>query len=683
MAGRRLHPKLFPDFVARITNASPLDALEELIWNAFDELATRVEIRVKRNRLGGVDEILVTDNGTSLSYADAPAKFESLGNSDKQSRQLETGAKLHGRLGQGRHKALSLGAACEWTFTYAKRHGHLSTYRIEGTAGRSDPFYLHAESAAAPGIERGCSVRITQISRSLHFLITPDARRSLVAKFAPFLIAHPDRELLFNGQAINPRGVIRGRRRLRPITISFEGTPFPAAAEVIHWVESKRHREVFLCGESGVPLHRLGDSFLGATCDGTVFVTCSAFDKLHQQNLLQTVESSTDKERVEMVRGLRAHIRGYFARERRKAAQTVIEDLKDEGSYPYRRAPKNDIDRIERQVFDLCALNISRHLPNFQEGMDPDGRKLLLRLIQEALSQSPSSVGKIIREVIKLPAADADRFSKLLDDVPLTNVVNAAHLIAQRLEFLSSFRAITMLDPFQRTIRERTELHRILASNTWLFGEEYHLGTSDQGFRAVLEKHISVLGRDQLAPEVDPTSLREAMNEWNQSRKGSSTSLDRVPDLMIYRRFTERRLDEYEFLVVEIKRPGIAIGDKEYRQLRDYARAVVQTPWADQEKSKWVFVIVSDSLDDDIDELAHQANLPPYTVYVHASGKYELRAMPWSVIIQNAEGRHERLREWLNHSVPIDVALARASSIYREYLPEGKAEIRGRRRKPK
>lgn len=85
--------------------------------------------------------------------------------------------------------------------------------------------------------------------------------------------------------------------------------------------------------------------------------------------------------------------------------------------------------------------------------MDPDGRKSLLRMIQEGLSQSPSAVGRIIREVIKLPSADAQRFALLLDDVPLSQVVNAAHLIAMRLEFLSSFRAITMLNPFEKTIK--------------------------------------------------------------------------------------------------------------------------------------------------------------------------------------------------------------------------------------
>lgn len=671
MAGKRLRPKLFPDFIGRITQASPLDALEELIWNAFDERATRVEVRFTKNDLDGIDEITVSDDGLSLPYERAAEKFESLGNSDKAHRQLETGAKLHGRLGQGRHKALALGAMCSWTFTYTKAGGRLYTYEVEGTAGRSDPFFLN-EEAPASDKQRGCVVRITKISKSLNALLSRDARRSLVAKFAQFLIGHPDRQLIFDGSAINPKDAIRSRKQLRPIVVAFEGREVRIAVEVIHWNELNRHREVFLCGESGVPLQQMGDLFLGAACDGSVFATSPVFDQLHNENLLQTAESSTEKGRSELVKALRTHVRSYFARLRRKAGQKVIEGLKDEGSYPYRRPAKSDIDRIERQVFDLCALNIHRHLPTFRDGMDPSARKLMLRMVQEALAQSPSSVGKIIREVLKLPADDAKKFASLLEDVPLTRVVNASHLIARRLDFLNFFRAITMLEPFDRTIRERTELHRILVDNTWIFGEEYHLGTSDQGLRKVLEKHIAILGRDELDQSADAKLLATLMRQWNESRVGTNLSLDRIPDVMLYKRFTDRRADEYEFLVVEIKRPGVAIGNQEVQQLRSYAKAIVSTPWADQQRSKWVFIIISDGVSEDVEDLMFQAQLPPYTIFRHADGRYELQVIPWSVILQSAQGRHEHLREWLNHSVPLETALERTSTIYREFLPEKK-----------
>ena len=65
--------------------------------------------------------------------------------------------------------------------------------------------------------------------------------------------------------------------------------------------------------------------------------------------------------------------------------------------------------------------------------MDVDGRKLLLRIVREAISQNPTSVGKIIREVCRLPDSEAKSFSRLLDDIPLGNVVHLARMVADRL----------------------------------------------------------------------------------------------------------------------------------------------------------------------------------------------------------------------------------------------------------
>jgi hypothetical protein len=158
------------------------------------------------------------------------------------------------------------------------------------------------------------------------------------------------------------------------------------------------------------------------------------------ENLLQTLETSADSERAKLMKKIRSHVQKHFQKRRANAARDTIERLKNEGSYPFSRDPKTEIERIERRVFDVCTINISRHLPTFDEGMDVASRKLLLRMIREALTQNPSSVGKIIREVCQLPAADAKRFASLLEDVPLSRVIDASHRVAERLEFLKSFK---------------------------------------------------------------------------------------------------------------------------------------------------------------------------------------------------------------------------------------------------
>jgi hypothetical protein len=553
--GRRLHLKAQLDFVNRLSQSPTTIALEELIWNAFDERARTVSVKLDVNDLAGVDRIQIIDDGQSLEYSQAPAAFENLGRSNKLSRTLESGERLHGRKGEGRHKAFSLGHTVVWEFVYA--HGpSLMSYGIEGTAGRADPFFLTVEKPAAQGQTVGCTVTITDIQRSLHRFLYPSARQDLASVFAPFLLRHVDRSLYLNDRPIRPKDAVVKHRRLRPFQVEHEGTPHRVAVEVIHWKPGQQRNEVFLCSSSGIPLHQILDRTLPATLDYSVYVRSDLFEHLHEENLLSTIESTNDGGRKKIVSKIRTAIRKYFRKLRQAEADATLNQLKQEGSYPFRHEPRSEIDKVERHVFDVCAINVSRHLPNFNEGMDVNGRKLLLRMIQEALTQNPTSVGKIIREVCKLPETEAKAFAQLLEDVPLSNVVHAASMVAERLSFLKFFEAVIYLDPFDRVIKERTELHRVLAMNTWLFGEEYAHGTDDENLKAILEKHIAILGRNHLQQEVAQTDLRALLTEFNRDRKHTPKSLDRIPDLMLWQCFRERRPDEYEFLVIEIKRPG-------------------------------------------------------------------------------------------------------------------------------
>jgi len=53
-------------------------ALAEFVWNALDADATRVSVDLVRNALGGLESILIRDDGTGISKARAEHDFESL-----------------------------------------------------------------------------------------------------------------------------------------------------------------------------------------------------------------------------------------------------------------------------------------------------------------------------------------------------------------------------------------------------------------------------------------------------------------------------------------------------------------------------------------------------------------------------------------------------------------------------
>ena len=382
--GKRLKVKAQRDFIDRLAAAPRLTALEELIWNSFDERAKQVVVDFKLNELHHVIEVSIEDNGQSLPYEGAADAFENLGKSNKTGRTLETGERLHGRKGEGRHKALSLGDTVTWQFTYA-RGGKALAYRVIGSAHRPDPFLLTAEQEVPADDKVGCRVTISNITKSLYLLTQPDSTRQIASQFAPFLLRHPDRQLVFNGKTIRPKDVIEEARRLRPFGVMHGGAKYTIVIEIIHWADSQR-KEVFLCSANGIPLHEINSRSLSATDNFSVFATSELFDNLHDQNLLSSVEMTADSGRKEIIHRVRQRVRKYFRDRLQSESDEALQRLRDEGSYPYTNEPRTGIDQIERRVFDLCAVNISRHLPSFSEKMDVDSRKLLFRELFGKLS---------------------------------------------------------------------------------------------------------------------------------------------------------------------------------------------------------------------------------------------------------------------------------------------------------
>jgi Histidine kinase-, DNA gyrase B-, and HSP90-like ATPase len=85
-------------------------ALAEFVWNALDADARRVSVEFARNTLGGLESILIRDNGTGISEARAEHDFGSLGESWKlqTSRTPVLSRAIHGKEGKGRLRFFSL-----------------------------------------------------------------------------------------------------------------------------------------------------------------------------------------------------------------------------------------------------------------------------------------------------------------------------------------------------------------------------------------------------------------------------------------------------------------------------------------------------------------------------------------------------------------------------------------------
>lgn len=75
----RISVEVQDDFLKRQTSAGPIKALSELVWNALDGDATRVNIEIVRNDLaGGMSRIVVEDDGTGFNHDEARKLYRDL-----------------------------------------------------------------------------------------------------------------------------------------------------------------------------------------------------------------------------------------------------------------------------------------------------------------------------------------------------------------------------------------------------------------------------------------------------------------------------------------------------------------------------------------------------------------------------------------------------------------------------
>src|SRR5690606_28931271 len=128
---------------------------------------------------------------------------------------------------------------------------------------------------------------------------------------------------------------------------------------------------------------------------------------------------------------------------------------------------------------------------------------------------------------------------ELLDDVSLSNVINASAIVADRLKLIMGLQTIMFEPDFKKNLKERSQLHRILALNTWVFGDNWMLSADDRSLTQVLRAHRKILS--------DETEIDEDVKHVSRS-KG-------IVDLMFSKSSKHYGAKSPSHLVVELKRP--------------------------------------------------------------------------------------------------------------------------------
>ena len=634
------------DHLRRLTSAKPLAAISELIWNAYDADAPEVRVEFEEGVLTQLGLIRVIDTGTGIKIEDANRLFGPLGGSWKQSTSQTKGGRIvHGEKGQGRFKAFALGNSVKWTFSSEGRR-----FSIAGTLSNIKSFKF---SDLGDGGQRGCVVEIDEIERDFEIRANHGFADQIRDVFAIQLYEDPQFQIIYDGETINAREAIQHVESYDISADIDELNTVTGTLQVIEW-KKRVDRKLLLCLPGKFAFHSMAPGIHARGFEFTAYLTAGHFQTMADENREGLVE--LDSTAVALIDASKQKLRQHFREREVERSRAKIQEWKEAKIYPYEGETTDPIERNERQLFDVVALNLSDYSSEFDKSPS-NQKKLILQLLKSAVESGDSSLPIIFEKVIGLPKEKQEELVDLLRKTTLTAIINASKAVTNRLDFIKALQILIFDPKSKRKLLERSQLHRIIAQETWMFGERYNLMNDDEDLRAVLRSHIALLdpNRSELAP------LEPVLDTEGKAK---------IVDLMLSCRLPTPTDDERKHLVIELKRPSQPINEDVINQVRKYAKTVALDDRFKNSQVEWDFVAVSNGITRDAELEARQTDKPRGLVLELDEPRIRVWARTWGEIIDEAEGRLTFFKRGLEYQANDKEAIRYLQNINEDYLSE-------------
>ncbi|MCA3799595.1 type I restriction enzyme HsdR N-terminal domain-containing protein, partial [Burkholderia sp.] len=199
----------------------------------------------------------------------------------------------------------------------------------------------------------------------------------------------------------------------------------------------------------------------------------------------------------------------------------------------------------------------------------------------------------------------------------------------------------------KKRLKERSQLHRIIAQNCWLFGEEFSLSVDDQSLTQVLIEH-----KKMLDPKI---VIDEPVKHISQTRG--------IVDLMLSRATKQHRANRLSHLVVELKAPKVSIGSDEVTQIQGYAFSVMADPRFSKVGVTWNFWAISDQLATYTEQLVKDE-----TGLILEKPNVNIYAKTWAQVLDENRARLKFFQDHLDVQVDRDASLKYLQQRYAAYL---------------
>lgn len=591
-------------------------AFGELIANSLDAKATRITVNTTENAMGSVETVTISDNGTGITPTVLNERFKKVGV------RPMSGHNRFGKFGLGRFAAYRIGNVSDWVSTSIE-DGKL--VQVKFKMDSADPSNIDGEQSAIQNGETGTRITIYNLPTNEEAEFQQKKLIDYVlTQFISYLMANPSMEISVNGEKVDPASIVSSSRPQKYVVdcgaekhavetthlmlkVSLQSTRFPA--------------QVICCSKGKLvvafePEMALPNRYL-ALVDSPYFETLATSNRESVAELDETFE----KIKADTLRLIGEQQKEYG----HEMAQTFLQKARSEDFYPFKEAVTEPTAVVEKAIYDVFLEKIHEHTD--LDKMTKKQRATVFKLLKRAMQNQ--NLFDVIEEVAALSDEDVAKFKELLKRTTLEAIIKMGNQVTDRLYFLEALHDLTYGD-LSKKLKERSQLHLLLEPNCWLFGDKYHLATSDKSFRAVIERHRVAAG----LPAIADSDVEKV------------TGVSLIPDLFLVasREFPVPTPQQHH-LIIELKAPSVTLGKKEKDQIEKYAEVISESSEFDKQTTNWDLILVSSEVSKEIERDRNQKDRT--RGLLKSWDRFNIWVFTWSEIITKAKQEMTLVREHL------------------------------------
>lgn len=557
----------------------PYHCLFEYIWNSFDAGATQVKLSfdLPDNGLGYVKNFKISDNGNGWDF-DGNLNTETFLSSSKQNLNSANKTLPKGRFGRGRYAFI-------WI-----------TEQIEILSKGKKLTLQHDTRLKKEEIDTkniGTEINFLKITEEFSVILsgTESLQKELLLEFGWFLSENEKYQILVNGELIDVSKIIKDSRNLEKDSFAEDikdRLDDNFAVKIILWKEKpSEYSKYYFLDENNIEIFKKNTGLNKKNDDfwHSVYIKSKLFDfatETNEEEIKQGVLEFEGREAKKLKNLIIQKIKEELIKLRKpyliKQSDILIKELKQEHIIPN----LSEFGIYDENSYEDLLKIIYTITPSLFVGKSDPEKKFICATFAGLLSTQDDVLIKTILEELQELTEDEKRdLLEILRRTSLSNMIRTIKEIDHRLEVLEKLKVL--ISEYEKKTLEVKHIQKILNQNFWIFGEQFRLFSTTEGAL----KNILIKYAKEVLKIEDPELETQPNGEV---------------DLFLIK--SENYNEVQKNIIVELKRASIVLTEeKEYKQITDYRKKVLEQSLCNGENQYWEFYLIGKDYDQGIKDL--------------------------------------------------------------------------------